>query len=541
MPKKKKSSSSAQDTECFICHKELSSKLERDQHVQDVHGPRFDCQCAHCTGKRRHDSAKLAEEVTVKDDGKEVKTFKCIVCEYQVFLLCKCLSHIQTAHNTVSLQKQYECMKCNVGFEKCVELHNHILVEHPTAQKIARCGFSHCKKCFSNATLLQSHLRQNHKVTKPFELLNTIKGGQTPHIINKGSNNASLTDNASGSTSAWLAPDPPSPTPPKEEKLPAEKTPDPELTCKICSKTHKSQTSYNNHMLVFHKQKTKPAKKRRRNDDDEESDLTSEDSDWEPSNSRAKRTSTRPARTTTKKQSSGTESSGGRNVSGGKSRARAANYVEGSVSDTGPGNISDSIQHNSHPDDDCSNCLACKQAQKLAALPPVKIKQEPVDSNETPNPMPVISNVFSMTSPSENSFDNNHSADQERSPSVGSNYSSSASTALTYNSERANNSYNLLTGSPPSNSTWQQQQAPVANGNLTNNDLCSNCLSQRPDENKCVHCGIIFMDAPMHMIHMLWHGEKHPFQCHSCGKICKDKYSFTTHIFKAQHLSEPHH
>ena len=103
-------------------------------------------------------------------------------------------------------------------------------------------GFSHCKKCFNNAALLQSYLRQNHMVTKPFELLNTIKVGGMPHII-KGANpqtpssvgkpnsdDASTTDNASGS--AWLAPDPPSPTPLKEEKMPAEKTPDLELTCK---------------------------------------------------------------------------------------------------------------------------------------------------------------------------------------------------------------------------------------------------------------------------------------------------------------------
>ncbi len=127
-------------------------------------------------GKRCHESAKLVEEVVLKERDKSVKLFKCIVCNYQVFLLCKCLSHIQTSHNIVSLQKQYECMKCNHGYKKCLELHNHIIQEHPHAQRIARCGFALCKKCFTTATMLQMHLRQNHKVTKPFELLNTIKG-----------------------------------------------------------------------------------------------------------------------------------------------------------------------------------------------------------------------------------------------------------------------------------------------------------------------------------------------------------------------------
>ena len=444
--------------QCFICCKELSSKADRDQHVQDVHGPRFDCQCAHCTGKRRHDSAELVEEVTLEDDGMNVKTFKCIVCKFQVFLLCKCLSHIQTTHNTLILQKQYECMKCKVGFEKCVQLHNHILVEHPSAQKIAWCGFSHCKKRFSNAILLQSHLRQNHKVTKPFELLNTIKGGGMPHIIKSAnpqapstltktnSDNASCTDKASGS--AWLAPDLPSLTPPKEERMSAKKDTVLKLTCKICSKTNKSQTNYNNHMSVFHKQKAKPAKKRRLcNDDDEEasSDLTSEDSDVEPSNSCAKCTSTPPTIVATKKQSFGSEPAGGSNVSEGKTHVGEPNNVEKeSASDTGLGDMLDSIQHNSHAkEDDCSNCPACKwaqnekQAQKLATLPPVRIKQKPVDLDDAPNPMPVISNVFSLTGPTENGFDNNHVADKERSPSVGPNYSST-STVLPINSERTN-------------------------------------------------------------------------------------------------------
>ena len=298
-------------------------------------------------------------------------------------------------------------------------------------------------------------------------------------------------------------------------------------------------------MLTFHKEKTKPAKKRNYCDDDEvSSDLTSEDNDLEPSNLHAKCTPTCPTRETTKKQSFGSKNVGGRNVSEGKCYVAEPDSADESASDTETGNMLGSIQHNSHAKEaDCSNCPAYKRAhiekqtQKPAALPPVRVNQKPVDADDTLNSMrPVISNVFSLTGPTENGLDNNYVADQERShTNVGSNYYST-STAPANNAERTNNSYNKSTGALPSTLAWQQQSP----GNLTNNDLCSNCLSQKPNENKCIHCGIIFMDAPMHMIHMLWHGEKHPFQCHSCGKICKDKYSFTTHIFKAQHMNDPH-
>ena len=354
MPKRKKSSSppvatasdlpsAAEPTalNCFVCSKDCKNSTDLENHVASQHGPRFNCQCAHCTGKRRHDSAKLVEESTRQDDGKTVKLFKCIVCNYQVFLLCKCLSHIQMVHNTVPLTNQYECMKCNLGFATCDELNDHIKT-HAGAQKIARCGFQHCKKCFTTASMLKTHLHNNHKITKPYEYLNSVKGSlinpKAPNMVlnspagrlaNRGtpvSSNIPSTSKVTSApsfTSAWTAADPPH-SPPAGSANPASKPfqrkPDtkivvekreiivnPEWTCKICNKEHKSQTSYNNHMVVFHKQKFSPKakspkaasskKKRRRGDNDSDSDVsadwTSEDSDWEPSNTRRQSYTTR--------------------------------------------------------------------------------------------------------------------------------------------------------------------------------------------------------------------------------------------------------
>lgn len=53
--------------------------------------------------------------------------------------------------------------------------------------------------------------------------------------------------------------------------------------------------------------------------------------------------------------------------------------------------------------------------------------------------------------------------------------------------------------------------------------------------NRCVHCGIYFLDEVMYALHMSCHGEQGPYQCSFCLHVCADRYDFTTHIQRGLH------
>ncbi|XP_047460524.1 zinc finger transcription factor Trps1 isoform X2 [Mugil cephalus] len=53
--------------------------------------------------------------------------------------------------------------------------------------------------------------------------------------------------------------------------------------------------------------------------------------------------------------------------------------------------------------------------------------------------------------------------------------------------------------------------------------------------NRCVHCGIYFLDEVMYALHMSCHGDKGPYQCSFCLHVCVDRYDFTTHIQRGLH------
>ena len=80
------------------------------------------------------------------------------------------------------------------------------------------------------------------------------------------------------------------------------------LICKICNdkKVYKSQMSYKNHMVVFHKEKYKSCKTARKRPQDNNNSETSfdnadsEDSDWKPSTVRTKRISSRSSKKTSR-------------------------------------------------------------------------------------------------------------------------------------------------------------------------------------------------------------------------------------------------
>lgn len=68
----------------------------------------------------------------------------------------------------------------------------------------------------------------------------------------------------------------------------------------------------------------------------------------------------------------------------------------------------------------------------------------------------------------------------------------------------------------------------------------SNCTkvdaaTQSDLTNRCVHCGIYFLDEVMYALHMSCHGDKAPYQCGFCLHTCADRYDFTTHIQRGLH------
>lgn len=53
--------------------------------------------------------------------------------------------------------------------------------------------------------------------------------------------------------------------------------------------------------------------------------------------------------------------------------------------------------------------------------------------------------------------------------------------------------------------------------------------------NRCIHCGIYFLDEVMYALHMSCHGDQGPYQCSFCLHMCVDRYDFTTHIQRGLH------
>ncbi|XP_071756152.1 zinc finger transcription factor Trps1, partial [Centroberyx gerrardi] len=53
--------------------------------------------------------------------------------------------------------------------------------------------------------------------------------------------------------------------------------------------------------------------------------------------------------------------------------------------------------------------------------------------------------------------------------------------------------------------------------------------------NRCIHCGIYFLDEVMYALHMSCHGDGGPYQCSFCLHVCLDRYDFTTHIQRGLH------
>lgn len=53
---------------------------------------------------------------------------------------------------------------------------------------------------------------------------------------------------------------------------------------------------------------------------------------------------------------------------------------------------------------------------------------------------------------------------------------------------------------------------------------------------RCEHCRVIFLDHVMFTIHMGCHGFRQPFECNICGHRSQDRYEFSSHIVRGEHV-----
>ncbi|CAJ0933476.1 unnamed protein product, partial [Mesorhabditis belari] len=61
--------------------------------------------------------------------------------------------------------------------------------------------------------------------------------------------------------------------------------------------------------------------------------------------------------------------------------------------------------------------------------------------------------------------------------------------------------------------------------------------SATKDALDCTHCGIVFFDRTLQLLHKGLHSEHEPWRCNLCGHLCADKYMFTTHIISSNHVA----
>ncbi|CAG06770.1 unnamed protein product, partial [Tetraodon nigroviridis] len=53
---------------------------------------------------------------------------------------------------------------------------------------------------------------------------------------------------------------------------------------------------------------------------------------------------------------------------------------------------------------------------------------------------------------------------------------------------------------------------------------------------RCEHCRVLFLDHVMFTIHMGCHGFHRPFECNICGHRSQDRYEFSSHIVRGEHV-----
>ncbi|CCD70859.1 Zinc finger protein ztf-16 [Caenorhabditis elegans] len=103
-------------------------------------------------------------------------------------------------------------------------------------------------------------------------------------------------------------------------------------------------------------------------------------------------------------------------------------------------------------------------------------------------------------------------------------------------SEQTSSSVSVSAPSPS-----EQSHSPPANeSSLSLTEKEKSPTPEKEDEEnvECCHCGMMFYDNTMYLLHKSLHSDGDPFKCALCGTQCGEKYMFTTHVIFADHSTQ---
>lgn len=81
----------------------------------------------------------------------------------------------------------------------------------------------------------------------------------------------------------------------------------------------------------------------------------------------------------------------------------------------------------------------------------------------------------------------------------------------------------------------EKDHLTTSRSSASSNSAMVEVATQDDLTNRCIHCGIYFLDEVMYALHMSCHGDQGPYQCSFCLHMCMDRYDFTTHIQRGLH------
>uniref|UniRef100_A0A9J2PHR1 C2H2-type domain-containing protein n=2 Tax=Ascaris TaxID=6251 RepID=A0A9J2PHR1_ASCLU len=86
-------------------------------------------------------------------------------------------------------------------------------------------------------------------------------------------------------------------------------------------------------------------------------------------------------------------------------------------------------------------------------------------------------------------------------------------------------------GNSGSENTEEQSHSPSVDSgsSAVDGETCDK------EQQECLHCGVIFLDQTLYLLHKGLHSDSDPWKCNLCGHACGDKYMFTTHVISSDH------
>ncbi|VDK44600.1 unnamed protein product [Anisakis simplex] len=86
-----------------------------------------------------------------------------------------------------------------------------------------------------------------------------------------------------------------------------------------------------------------------------------------------------------------------------------------------------------------------------------------------------------------------------------------------------------------SDNTEEQSHSPSVDSSSSAVDGEIGDKEQQVIFQECMHCGMIFLDQTLYLLHKGLHSDSDPWKCNLCGHPCGDKYMFTTHVISSDH------